>query len=436
MSTSSAGKFLSGLGSRHYTLLILGLVYSCNVMDRNILTILLDPIKREFKLSDSELGLLSGLSFAIFYALAGLPLGAAADRLNRRNLIVVCLTLWSGMTAVCGLSRSFVQLLVARIGVGVGEAGGAPAAMAIISDLFPASQRATAISAFYLASPIGSMAAFAGGGWVTQHYGWRWGFLAAGIPGLLLVLVLLLTVREPPRGLSDKAPAVAKTQPLSETLRFILSQRSLIHMISGTALVVFVVSGIGTWSASFFIRSHGFSMGQIGPILALSNGVVGFIGTLAGGLLVDRLGRHDDRRRCWALAAVCVAMGPLIVGCVLVPSAAASVAFYTLYILVSFTWYGPVNGLCQSLVEVRMRATISSVVYLIGNLLGFGLGSQIIGLLSDFLSARAGAESLRYGMLIAAVFSLWAGLHYFLAARTVRQDLAAAAALSHVPAII
>ncbi|MDB5392640.1 MAG: transporter [Rhodospirillales bacterium] len=424
---------VSRFRSRHYTLLILGLVYSCNVMDRNILTILLDPIRQEFGLNDSELGLLSGLSFAIFYALAGLPLGAAADRLNRRNLIVVCLTLWSGMTAVCGLSRTFVQLLVARIGVGIGEAGGAPAAMAMISDLFPARQRATAISAFYLASPVGAMAALAAGGWVAGHYGWRWAFLAAGVPGLILALVLLLTVREPRRGLSDDAAATLTAQPVLETLRFIASQRSLLHLIAGTALTVFVVSGIGTWSASFFIRIHGFSTAQIGPILALATGAVGFVGTLAGGLIVDRLGRRDDRRRCWALATASLLTAPLIAACVLVPSATAAVIFYTLYVLVSFFWYGPVNGLCQSLVDVRMRATISSVVYLTGNLLGFGLGSQIIGLLSDWLTERFGAESLRYGMLVAALFSLWAGLHFYLAARTVRRDLAVAASLSGRP---
>jgi len=160
-----------------YTLFILMLAYSCNVMDRNILTMVLEPIRHEFALSDTQLGLLSGLSFAIFYAVAGLPLGAAADRVNRRNMIFVCLTLWSGMTAVCGMVGSFVQLLVARIGVGIGEAGGGPPAMAMISDLFPAKRRATAISTFYLASPIGAMISFAGGGWLAQHYGWRAAFL-------------------------------------------------------------------------------------------------------------------------------------------------------------------------------------------------------------------------------------------------------------------
>ena len=291
--------------AKYYTLLILSLAYSFNVMDRNILTILLDPIRREFALSDSALGLLSGLSFAIFYALAGLPLGAIADRVNRRNMIVLCLMLWSAMTAVCGGARTFFQLVGARInGVGIGEAGGAPAAMAMISDLFPARQRATAISAFYLASPVGAMAALGGGGWVAQHYGWRSTFLAAGIPGLVLAMVLLLTVSEPARGQSDDVRTTPAPLRLGETLRFIASQRSLRHLIVGVALTIFVVSGVSTWSASFFIRLHGFSLAQIGPLLAVSTGVFGFAGMAAGGIVADRLGRDDDRRRCWVLAGV------------------------------------------------------------------------------------------------------------------------------------
>ncbi len=410
-----------------YTLFILMLAYSCNVMDRNILTMVLEPIRHEFALSDTQLGLLSGLSFAIFYAVAGLPLGAAADRVNRRNMIVVCLSLWSGMTAICGMAGSFVQLLVARIGVGIGEAGGGPPAMAMISDLFPAKRRATAISTFYLASPLGSIISFAGGGWLAQHYGWRAAFYAMGVPGLLLAAIMLLTVREPQRGLSDAdgglAVAAARRPRLGETLRFVASQPSLLHIIAGTTLTVFVVSGIGTWSASFFIRTHGFAPANIGGVLAAAAATGGLIGTLAGGLIVDRMARRDDRWRAWTLALASLATAPLIVVCVLAPTAGASVAAFFAYIMVSFAWYGPVHGLSQTLVEVRMRATISAIVNLISNLLGVGLGSQFIGIVSDRLAPGLGAQSLRYAMAAAAGFSLWAALHFWLAGRTVRVDL-------------
>jgi MFS family permease len=221
---------MNGSYAPRYTLFILMLTYSCNVMDRNILTMVLEPIRHEFALSDTQLGLLSGLSFAIFYAVAGLPLGLAADRLNRRNLIFVCLTLWSGMTALCGMAGSFVQLLVARIGVGVGEAGGGPPAMAMISDLFSAKRRATAISAFYLASPLGSLVSFAGGGWLAQHYGWRTAFYAAGVPGLILAAVLILTVREPPRGLSDVKSEATPAAAHKPSLRR-LGRRYLVGLV-------------------------------------------------------------------------------------------------------------------------------------------------------------------------------------------------------------
>jgi predicted MFS family arabinose efflux permease len=405
-----------------YTLFVLMLAYSCNVMDRNILTMVLEPIRREFALSDTALGLLSGLSFAIFYSVAGLPLGAAADRVNRRNMIAVCLTIWSGMTVLCGLAASFPQLLLARIGVGIGEAGGGPPAMAMISDLFPPSRRATAISAFYLASPVGAMVSFAAGGWVAQHYGWRPAFLAAGVPGLLLVAVMALTVREPRRGQSDGA--VDRARPtLGETLRFVASQPSLLHLIAGATLTVFVVSGVGTWSASFFIRTHGFTPAGVGLVLAAATGIAGFVGTLSGGLLVDRLGRRDDRWRCWVLALAALAVAPLIVLLVLVPDGRVAAGLYGVYALVSFMWYGPVHGLAQTLVQVRMRATISAIVNLVSNLLGVGLGAQLIGILSDRFAPWAGDRSLRYAMLIGGLFSLWAAFHFWRAGRTVRADL-------------
>jgi predicted MFS family arabinose efflux permease len=410
-----------------YTLFVLMLVYSCNVMDRNVLTMVLEPIRQEFALSDGQLGLLSGLAFAIFYAVAGLPLGAAADRVNRRNMIFVCLTLWSAMTALSGMAGNFLQLLAARIGVGIGEAGGGPPAMAMISDLYPARRRATAISAFYLASPVGAMISFAGGGWVAQHYGWRMAFLAAAVPGLALAAVLILTVREPMRGQMERRHAeghtdLAAAPTVGDTLRFVLSQPSLIHMIIATTLTVFVVSGIGTWSASFFIRTHGFSPAGIGETMAAVTATTGLAGTLAGGLIVDRLGRGDNRRRCWTLAAATALTMPLIAAWVLLPRGPA-IGFYAAYILASFIWYGPVHGLCQSLVTVRMRATISAIVNLVSNLVGVGLGSQAIGLLSDRLAPKLGGQSLRYAMLAAALVSLWAAVHFLLAARTVREDL-------------
>jgi MFS family permease len=213
---------------------------------------------------------------------------------------------------------------------------------------------------------------------------------------------------------------------LREILRYVASQRSLLHLIAGTTLTVFVVSGVGTWSASFFIRTHGFTPAAIGSFLGTAMVTGGLVGTLAGGAAVDWLGRRDDRWRCWVLALAALITAPLIAASVLTPGGAAAAGFYAAYIMFSFAWYGPVHGLCQTLVELRMRAMISAIVNLISNLLGVGLGSQVIGLISDRLAPALGAESLRYAMLTACAFSLWAALHFWLAGRSVRADLARA----------
>jgi predicted MFS family arabinose efflux permease len=417
------------LTSSHYTLLILTLIYSCNVFDRTILAILLEPIRKEYGLSDSELGLLSGLAFAIFYSIAGLPLGVLADRVNRRNMMAVCLAAWSGMTMVCGFAQSFLQLLLARIGVGIGEAGGGPAATSMIADLYPPQRRASAIAVFYLASPIGAFFALAAGGRIAAVYGWRWAFLVGGIPGLLLVGLMLLTVREPTRGATDPKLAApndwdpAPQISTAETLRFCRSQRSLVYVVAGMTLQTFVVSGVGAWVASFFVRNHGFGLRQIGPILGFIIGGCGLIGTLAGGVIVDRLARRDERWRTRTLAIAAALTVPFLVATLLLPDRRASLAAFAVAYLFSAVWYGPAFGLCQSLVAARMRGTIAAATYLSINLVGYGLGVQTIGVLSDLFARSVGAESLRDAMLAACTFDILAALCFLRAAGTLRRDL-------------
>jgi predicted MFS family arabinose efflux permease len=422
------------LTSSHYTLLILTLIYSCNVFDRTILGILLEPIRKEYGLSDSQLGLLSGLAFAIFYTIAGLPLGILADRANRRNMMAACLAVWSGMTLVCGLAQSFVQLLLARIGVGIGEGGSGPAATSMIADLYPPGRRATAIATFYLASPVGAFLALAAGGRIAAHYGWRWAFLAGGIPGLLLVGLLLLTVKEPRRGQTDPKlarPEISDHSPprsTAQSLRFFWFQRSLVYVIAGMTLQTFVVSGIGAWIASFFVRSHGFGLAQIGPILGFIIGGCGLIGTLSGGLIVDRLAQRDERWRPWTLAIASAVTAPLFMVTLVLPDSHASLAAFALGYAFSAVWYGPALGLCQSLVGARMRGTVTAVTYLSMNLIGYGLGVQSIGLLSDLFARRFGTDSLRYALFAAGTLDILAALCFLLAARTLRRDLSTAAA--------
>jgi MFS family permease len=420
------------MASSHYTLLILTLAYSCNVFDRSILGILLEPIRKEYGLSDSQLGLLSGLIFAIFYSLAGLPLGILADRANRRNMMAICLAVWSGMTALSALTRNVLQLLLTRIGVGISEAGGGPVAMSMIADLYPPERRATAVSIFYLSSPIGASLCFALAGGIAAEYGWRAAFLLGGLPGLVLAVFMFLTVREPPRGQSTQRPAASDTdtpaaQPTGAMLRFFRSQRSLVYVITGMTVQIFVLSGVGAWVASYFIRQHGFGLGQIGPILGAIIGVSSLIGTLSGGLIADRLARRDERWRCWMLAIAAALTAPLLLATFLLPGKYAALGAFACASVFNSVWYGPGFGLSQNLVGARMRGTIAAVMYLCSNLIGYGLGVEAIGLLSDFFARHAGNQPLRAAMLLVSVADVLAALCFLLAAPHLRRDLLRAA---------
>jgi MFS family permease len=421
------------LARSHYTLLILTLAYSCNVFDRGILAVLLEPIRKEYGLTDSELGLVSGLAFAVFYSIAGLPLGMLADRVNRRNLMAICLAAWSGMTAACALTRSLAQLVLARIGVGISEAGGGPPAMSMIADLYPPERRATAISIFYLASPVGAFLSFAAGGAIAARYGWRSAFLLGGAPGLLLAIIMFLTVKEPMRGRLDPGLAAGQAAGQASKLstaamfRFFWSQRSLVHVVIGMTVQIFVLSGVSAWIASFFVRDHGFRIGQIGPILGTIFGACSLVGTLAGGLIVDRLARRDERWRCWTLAIAAGVTAPMLIATFLLPGRYASLGAFACATLFNSVWYGPGFGLCQSLVGARMRGTIAAVMYFCSNLIGYGLGVQAIGLLSDFFAHHVGNHGLRVAMLTVSTADILAALLFLFAASRLQQNLSSAA---------
>ncbi|ARS28722.1 MFS transporter [Sphingomonas sp. KC8] len=409
--------------NRYYVLGLLALVYSFNTMDRTILSVLIEPIKAEFRVSDSQMGLATGLAFAVFNALAALPLGLLADRGNRRNVIVACLSVWSAMTAFGGMVTSFPQLVATRILVAAGEAGGGPSAMSMISDIFPRTSRATAISVLFLAAPVGGMIALAGGGWLAGHYGWRITLIAAGLPGLVVALLLFLTVAEPPRGRFDGV-VVAEKPPLRSTLGFVFGSPTLRHLMAGMMLITFVLSGVGAWGPSFFVRSHGMSLQQIGPALALAHSTA-FVSIFLGGFVSDRLSRRDQRWWPWTVAIGLLLAAPCLLAVLLVPDPMVALVANGLYTLFLSIWFGPSFGMVQSLVPPRMRGTATALVYLVNNIVGFGLGIQLTGLLSDSL-VHLGPDSLRYALTIMVGVILWAALHFILAARTLRGELAAA----------
>jgi Arabinose efflux permease len=415
--------------NRYYILAILMLIYACNVLDRTVIVVILEPIKAEFDVSDGQLGLLTGLAFAGSFALAGIPIGVAADRFNRRNLLAACLIAWSAATAFCGAARNFAQLMLARVGVGIGEAGLTPAALSMIADLFPARERATATSILYLAVPLGSFLAFMGGAWVTANYGWRYTFYAAAVPGLLLTVLFLLTVREPQRTSSKVGGPDVKSLPVSATLRFIVSQRSLMHIMMGTILGTLTNSGVGVFKTSFFLRVYEVPLSTVAPILGVINAVFAVVGILSSGILSDRMARLDERWRSWVVAICVAAYVPLIVAMAFSPTMTISLCFAAGAALIANAWNAPAYALTYGLVAPRMRATTIALIMVLTNLIGFGLGPPLAGMLSDFFQDQFGKDALRYSLSILVCCNIWAALHFFLSSLNLKREMARAATL-------
>jgi predicted MFS family arabinose efflux permease len=411
---------------RRYALGLLLVVYVFNFIDRQILSILLEPIKREIQLSDTQLGLLGGIAFAVFYTFAGIPIARWADRGSRRTIIALGLVVWSTMTALTGRATGFATLLLARIGVGVGEAACSPPAHSLISDYFPPSRRATALAIYSLGIPIGAALGNVGGGWLHEFLGWRAAFMAVGLPGIALALVVRLTLREPRRGHSEGLQVDGGAESVRDVIRFMARLPAFRHLSLACALHSFVGYGVGLFLPAFFIRSHGFGVGEIGSWLALLGLTGGVLGTYGGGWLADRLGVRDMRWYVWVPSLATLLGVPFGVLFYLWPEPYGALALAVPASILGPMFLGPSFAMTQALVKVRMRALAAAILLFVLNLIGLGLGPWFVGLLSDRLIGVYGGESLRYAMLYVVVAgNLWSALHYFLAARTLRTDLRA-----------
>lgn len=420
-------------GYKWYVLGLLFLVYVFNFVDRQILAILQESIKQDLGLADWQLGILGGLAFGLFYATLGIPIARLADRWIRTRIIAISLAVWSAMTALCGTATSFMTLALFRVGVGVGEAGCSPPAHSLISDYFPRDQRATALSIYALGIPIGVMVGFMGGAWLDEHYGWRVAFFVAGLPGILLALVVWATLREPPRGMADGTAhlhAQAGEGPgWQEVMRVLWSRRSFRHLSVAGALHAFIGYGVLQFTPSFYIRTHQLTPLEVGTWMALLAGIAGGIGTFMGGAVSDRLAARDARWYMWVPAIATFALAPFAVAQYLVDDPYLSLAAAVIPSILGPIYLGPTLGMTQSLVGVKMRATASAVLLLILNLVGLGLGPLVVGILSDVYDNAfgLGVNSLRWAIVTLYVVPFWATLHYVLAARTLREELATAA---------
>ncbi|MCP5182005.1 MAG: MFS transporter [Pseudomonadales bacterium] len=422
-SSTSQQRSLFTPATRRYVLGILVVVYTFNFIDRQILSILLGPIKQELDISDTALGALTGFAFALFYATLGIPIARLADRGNRRNLIAVALTVWSAMTALSGLVQNFWQLLAARIGVGVGEAGCSPPAHSMIADYYPANQRATALGIYALGIPFGILFGFLAGGWMNEFFGWRAAFFLVGVPGLLLALVFRFTVKEPPRGMAEGRTLSSEQPGVMETFAYLWKKHSFRHMAIGGGLTAFVGYGLTTWAPSFLERSHHMSSGEIGTWLGLILGIPGGIGIALGGYLADRFGARDTRWFLWIVSVALLVGVPFSIGFYLAPTPTVALLFLMLPVALGNFYQATTFSQTQGLVELHMRSVAAAVLLFILNIIGLGLGPQAVGALSDLLMDRFGTESLRYSLLFFSLFNIWAAWHYYLAGKTLRDEL-------------
>jgi MFS family permease len=413
--------------AKYYALGLLTVVYSFNFIDRQLLSILQESIKADLSLSDSQLGLLTGFAFAVFYVVAGLPIARWADRSNRRNIIALSVGLWSLMTAVSGFVQNYGQLLAARIGVGIGEAGGSPPSHSVISDIFPPESRASAISFYSTGVSIGILFGFLLGGWLNEFFGWRIAFVVVGAPGILIAIIVRYTLAEPIRGFSENKQVSNETVPFKDVLTTLWYKVSFRHMAFGAALNAFAGYSTSNWTASFFIRSHGMTTGELGTWLALIMGLGGAIGVFGGGLLADKLGRQDKRWYMWIPSLAGFISVPFMIGVYLVDNAYLALSLAIVPGVMFNVYLGNTIATTHGLVGPRMRATASAILFLILNMIGLGLGPWSVGLLSDSLSQSLGDESLRHAMLyIIPIMMFWSACHFALAARNVREDLASA----------
>ena len=385
--------------------------------DRQILSVVLTPVKHEFALSDTALGLIAGLGFGVFYSLLSLPLARMADRGNRKRILAACIAIWSAATMACGAVGGALQLVLARMVVAVGEAGGTPTSISLISDLF-ARSRGIAIACYNGAGSLGAAAVAVVGAWIASEYGWRWAFVAVGAPGIVLALVVAFGLRNPVRG-ENEGHALANEPGLSfwGTVKVILKQRALVYAMLGGGTSAAVISAT-TWLPSFLQRSHGLSLAQAGGILGVGLLLSGPFGEIIGGLINDRLGARDRAAVARALAVVSLIAIPIGIALVLVPNIVAALALLIAWKVVATVFVPPTWGLSQELVRPDQRATSQALTGICSNLLGYGLGPAATGWFSELLAPSLGSESLRWALVASLVlFGALSVLAYMQCAR-------------------
>jgi len=414
--------------SRTYILCLLTLISTLGFVDRNIILILQEQIRRDFMLKDWQLGLMTGTVFTLFACTLGMPIARFADRgAARTTIIAASVAVWSTMTVVSGMTQNYGQLLLARCGVGIGSAGGGSSTHSIISDLYSVGERSRAMAIWALAIPVGAACGLLLGGWLAQNLGWHGALMLVGFPGILVALLFKMTVPEPPRGLVDgKSIGHEDHIPMGAAVRIMLANRTYLHVLTAGMVASVCGLGINIWFPPFFMRVHGMSVAEVGMGWGLVTGAAGVIGILGGGWLSDRFGSRDSRRIVWVPTIGMLISVPFYWASVVAATPVLSLAFLFVPMVMNNIWIAPVTALAMSLVPVRIRATSSATMTLVHNIVAGAAAPLLLGGLSDLLATIAGdpAEGLRWMLLLLGVFYFWAAAHFWTASRTIERDLA------------
>ena len=439
-----------GVGYRSWLLALLVAIYACSFVDRVIISTVGPAIIRELKLSDLQFGVLGGLAFALFYAAFGIPIAWLAERRSRVGIIAVCIALWSLMTVLCGFTQAYWQLLLCRMGVGVGEGGCSPAAHSLISDHYPPRKRASALAIYSIGVPIGSMLGAVAGGFIAEAFSWRAALVVVGLPGLLLALLARFTLREPARGRSEGLAVADKAPPLPEVLKRLVRKPTVVLFILGMVFTNLAASSVSVFTPLYLVRSFHLGLARVGLLYGMVVGVSGVVGMLAGGFGADAAGARDARWYAWGPAIGSALAFPAYLLAFSRQDAGAAVGFIFLGYLLLSLYFAPTFAVVQNLMEPRMRASASALLFLAINIVGQGLGPTVMGLTSDLFAARlfapgdyhslcpavrgaptavaaacahASAAGLQRSILLICGFFLCGSAMYAAASRLIRRDL-------------
>lgn len=409
---------------RRYAICLFAAIGVLNYLDRQIVTILLDPIKREFSLSDTTMGLLTGTLFGFVYVLAGLPLTRWADRGVRRSVLALCVAMWSGATALCGFAQSAVHLALARVGVAIGESAATPTTLSIVSDMYPLQRRATAFAIITCSQSLGVFAGLVVGGWLNQHFGWRSAFFAVGIPGLLAAALLRWTVREPGRGMYEKLDDTGEVPTWGEVMRWVGRQRSLCVLLIASTLAAVTGYGVLGWAPTYFMRLFDMSSVEVGWQVGLCITVALVSGNYLSGRLADALGKKDLRWYVWVAGVGTLLSAPFCVLFAFAPTPKLGLVFLFGFEMLLTFFAAPTYAMAAALVPARMRTVTLGAVSFVMTLAGLGLGPLLIGMFNDTLLQTYGTQGLRYSVASIAVGSLIGGTLCACAGIWLREDRA------------